>query len=142
MKNKIEKLFEKDYTIWGISTAAKDYRLCWLLNTYANLPFVRYETDYHYQTELGVIDVPVYGVEIEEGLQLSFYPNKIGTTWLHSSLKQADFFMIASTILNNRNTNEFTELIKNTNEVTSAFYINNDNFKEKEKELMAYIVGW
>ncbi len=125
-----------DFTLIGISTSCRDYRLCWFINNQLGLEFVRIKDleSWNDNAEMFSLSLFKYSIENTE-IDLYLLNNKSNGGILIPESKESDFFILSTEKLS---FDDERELISNLNKievVQTAYSINIDGLKSKDNLL-------
>ena len=133
-KFQLEPEYEIDFLLIGISSHARDYRLCWSLNSQMGLNLVKAEKEIEINNARKKITARFALFEYEdEGMRINYslIANKGNEGYLLPEIKHADFVLM---LKNNIfiNIDEIIDKIKKCDAVLTAFEINAEELKSRE----------
>lgn len=137
MSKKILKIeFSFDFTLIGISSSAKDYRLTWFMNNELDLEFVRTE-DLEMELENEQVGYfPIYHFLYENSeTELYLVTNKGINGFLIPENKETDYFIVSNMKLADSEEKELVAKINRIEVVQAAYSLNPETLKSKENLL-------
>lgn len=137
MNKKILRInYDFDFTLIGIITPARVYRLCWLLNRRLKMDLAREEDLLLKKAGEEELYFPKYYYYIEES-ETDFYllANKGNEGFLIPEQKEIDFFMLIYNLPGGKEAGTLTKKIRGIPEVQSAFLVEAAALRSKENLL-------
>lgn len=137
MSKKILRVdYNFDFSLIGISSSARDYRLCWYINNNLPLKFARID------------DVLIYSEFGEESYHSCFkyslpntetdlylLTNRSSVMHLLPELKETDFFILSTEDINEEDQKEIIQLLNKIDAIQTAYPIDPNNLKSRENLL-------
>lgn len=137
MSKKILRIeYDFDFSVIGISSQLKDYRLCWFINHALELEFSR-QDDLDLLLENGSTSYFSCYHHTFENLETEFYlvSNK-GTAGLFiPENKETDFILMANQRLSHAEEKKLVQLLNRLPDVQAAYLIDAETLKSKENLL-------
>ncbi len=138
MKKKIHKLVlqpDLDFYLIGIASHEHDYRLSWMLNNHLGLALVRTEnlTFLHKKTSQKQEFPHYYYNDAEKNISYHLITNYSADGYLLSELKNVDFLLRIFGINSDLLKNEMLIRIKKIEGILTAFPVDANNIKQKER---------
>jgi hypothetical protein len=134
VKYTLEEEYDYDFRLVGISCHAKDYRLCWCLNRFLGLGFVKDTNDLEIIGE-GFFSGSTHSMYsyYDEEDQNEFYliANRDSRGYLLPEQKQADFLLMIKESLP-LNLDEFIKDLRSLDLILTSFEIDVEKLKSKE----------
>lgn len=126
---------EFDFDLFGISCHARDYRLCWELNSKLKFDFQRTE-DYEVRQQRELISCASYEYTHEED-HINYYiiANRGENGFVVPEQKQADYFLIIKGSFNKERKEELMEKIRALNSVLAIYELDPNGLKSKRNLL-------
>lgn len=134
MTKKILRIdYNYDISIVGISSAARDYRLCWFINNRLPVKFVRIDDLLIYSDfgEESYHSCFKFSLENSE-TDLYLLSNKSGTAYLVPEMKESDYFIISTESLLDDDLKELISMLNKIDVVQTAYAIDPYSLKSKE----------
>lgn len=137
MSKKILRIdYNFEFSVIGISSSVRDYRLCWFINNALPLKFSRIgdlliysefgEESYHSCFKFKMVNSET---------DLYLLSNKSGNAYIIPERKETDFFIISTEYLNDDDQKEFIQLLNKIDIVQSSYPIDPNSLKSKENLL-------
>ncbi len=122
---------DDDFSLIGISTSLKGYKLCWEINNLLNFNLIRYDDIELIKKDMS-IHFAVYKYEIEEDFT-SFYliSNNNKNINLLPERKEADFLLMIKEPISNDEINSYIKKLRNINNIQIAFNIIPETLKSR-----------
>lgn len=135
-----KKILRIDYnfeiSVIGISSTARDYRLCWFINNSLPIKFVRIddlliysdfgEESYHSCYKFSMINSET---------DLYLLTNKSGNSFILPEIKETDFIIVSTESLSDEDQRDFLQLLNKIEVVITAYSIDPYSLKSKENLL-------
>ncbi len=139
LKAKVHTLSgEKDYKLIGIASHLSDYKLSWLLNEELDFKFRQSEEIiFEAYKSLETSKFSVYKSEDENDTIYTLFSNRSDMAILVKALKNIDYILKIEGELSNPQLLELVEKIKKLKHILTAFEIDQNSLKSKEKELIS-----
>jgi len=142
-RNKLSKKIlriepEYDFGLICIAAACRDYRLCWFINKYLGLHFIREEKDlpiFNDQGERFEIASFKHKIEDLEG-ELYILPNNSTGGFLAPEIKEIDFFLLCSLEMNKQDEKDFIKALNQIEIIQTAYAIDPNSLKSKDNFLI------
>ncbi len=137
MSKKILRVeYDFDFTLIGISSSVRDYRLCWYINKHLPLRFQR-DTDLIIYNEIGNESYHSCFKFSMENLETDLYllSNKSGTEYIVPESKESDYFIVSTEALNSDEEKAIVNGLNKIEVVQAAFMLDANSFKSKENLL-------
>lgn len=137
MSKKILRVeYDFDFTLIGISSSARDYRLCWYINKFMPLRFYR-DIDLTIYSEFGNESYHSCFKYSIENLETDLYilSNKSGSEYILPESKESDFLLISTEALNYEEEKLILNGLNKIEVVQTAFLLDPNSFKSKENLL-------
>ena len=134
MTKKILRIdYNYDISIVGISSAARDYRLCWFINNQLPLKFVRIDDLLIYSDfgEESYHSCFKFSLENSE-TDLYLLSNKSGKAYLVPEMKESDYFIISTESLLEEDLKDLISMLNKIDVVQTAYSIDPYSLKSKE----------
>lgn len=134
MTKKILRIdYNYDISIVGISSAARDYRLCWFINNQLPLKFYRIDdlliySDFGEESYHSCFKFSLENSETE----LYLLGNKSGSAYLVPEMKESDYFIISTESLLAEDLKELISMLNKIDVVQTAYAIDPYSLKSKE----------
>jgi hypothetical protein len=128
--------YDFDFTLIGISSSVRDYRLCWYINKHLPLRFYR-DIDLTIYNELGNESYHSCFKYSIENLETDLYllSNKSGNEYIIPESKESDFFIVSTEALNLEEEKAILTGLNKIEVVQAAFMLDANSFKTKENLL-------
>lgn len=137
MSKKILRVeYDFDFTLIGISSSIRDYRLCWYINK--NLPFrFQRDTDITIFNEFGNESYHSCFKYSIENLEVDLYilGNKSGLEYILPESKESDFLFLSTETLNYEEEKLILNGLNKIETVQTAFMLDPNSFRNKENLL-------
>lgn len=137
MSKKILRVeYDFDFTLIGISSSARDYRLCWYINKFMPLRFYR-DIDLTIYSEFGNESYHSCFKYSIENLETDLYilSNKSGSEYILPESKESDFLLLSTEALNYEEEKLILNGLNKIEVVQTAFLLDPNSFKSKENLL-------
>ncbi len=137
MSKKILRVeYDFDFTLIGISSSVRDYRLCWYINKHLPLRFHR-DADLTIYSEIGIESYHSCFKYTLENIETDLYllSNKSGTEYIIPESKESDFFIVSTEALNSEEEKAIVNGLNKIEVVQAAFMLDANSFKSKENLL-------
>lgn len=137
MSKKILRVeYDFDFTLIGISSSVRDYRLCWYINKYLPLRFHR-DTDLTIYNEIGNESYHSCFKYTLENIETDLYllTNRSGTEYIIPESKESDYFIVSTEALNSEEEKAIVNGLNKIEVVQAAFMLDANSFKSKENLL-------
>lgn len=133
----LEEEFEFDFSLLGISSHVKDYRLCWAVNKALDLDLVKLEDEIIIRQKNGE-DQSVFSIyyylEKDNEIEFELICNRHEHGYLIPELKSADYFLKISEYYDG-NLDEIIQLLRKANLINMAFEIDVNTLRSKQNLL-------
>jgi hypothetical protein len=129
---------EYDFNLIAISANCRDYRLCWFINKYLGLNFYREKDDLPIFNEQGErYEIASYRHTIEE-LESNLYllPNNNVSGYLAPEIKEIDFFILSTLIMNTQDEKDFIKALNQIDIIQTAYAIDPYSLKSRDNFLI------
>jgi hypothetical protein len=128
--------YDFDFTLIGISSSVRDYRLCWYINKHLPLRFQR-DIDLSIYNEFGNESYHSCFKFSIENLETDLYllSNKSGTEYIIPESKESDFFIVSTDALNVEEEKAILSGLNKIEVIQAAFLLDPNSFKSKENLL-------
>ncbi len=135
-----KKILRVDYnfeiSVIGISSSARDYRLCWFINNALPIKFVRIDdlliySDFGEESYHSCFKFSIENTETD----LYLLSNKSGKSFVLPEIKETDFLMISTETLSDEDQKEFVQLLNKIEIIQSSYPIDPYSLKSKENLL-------
>jgi hypothetical protein len=125
--------YNHDISIIGISSASRDYRLCWFINNHLPVKFIRIDDLLIYSDfgEESYHSCYKYSHENTEN-ELYFLSNKSGNSYLVPEMKESDYFILSTESLLSEDQKELIQMLNKIDVVQTAYPIDPYSLKSKE----------
>lgn len=137
MSKKILRVeYDFDFTLIGISSSARDYRLCWFINKNLPLRFHR-DVDLTIYNDFGNESYHSCFKYSMENLETDLYilSNKSGSEYILPESKESDFLLLSTETLNYEEEKFILNGLNKIEVVQTAFLLDANSFKSKENLL-------
>ena len=133
----LEEEFEFDFSLLGISSHVKDYRLCWAVNKALDLDLVKLEDEIIIRQKNGE-DQSVFSIyyylEKDNEIEFELICNRHEHGYLIPELKSADYFLKIGEYYDG-NLDEIIQLLRKANLINMAFEIDVNTLRSKQNLL-------
>lgn len=133
----LEEEFEFDFSLLGISSHVKDYRLCWVVNKALSLDLVKLEDEIiirHKNGENQSVFSIYYYLDNDSEVEFELICNRHEHGYLIPELKTADYFLKISEYYDG-NLDEIIQILRKANLINMAFEIDVDTLRSKQNLL-------
>jgi hypothetical protein len=125
--------YNYDISIIGISSAARDYRLCWFINNQLPLKFIRIDdlliySDFGEESHHSCFRFSLENSETD----LYLLSNKSGNSYLVPEMKESDYFIISTENLLEEDVKDLISLLNKIAVIQTAYSIDPYSLKSKE----------
>lgn len=121
---------EHEFTVVGISTTLKEYKLCFHLNKNLNIDLKKIEDFCFGKTKDNKLYFPLFYFNKVSSLpKISLVKNKIADSILFPVFRQVDYIMILHKVLTYNELNDYLQGIKSIQNVITAFPMKTENIK-------------
>lgn len=139
MTKKVLKIeYDYNFTLIGIITSMKDYRLAHFINSALELDLVKQEFEIEVPGPNGIQQnyLSYFSFMVEESeTEIYFFANKAAFSFLIPELKEVDFFLMQSPI-NHQETAYNLKLLHKLERVENSFLLDISILKSKENLLL------
>lgn len=127
--------YDYDFLLFGISSHAKDYRLCWSLNRLLEIELTR-EEDIVLDEQPDPRPFSFYAYENEDAhLKYIVVANRGEIGRLIAEQKQADYFLVIEGYYNQLNRSLLLEKVRSSDFVLTAFELDPNELKSRQNLL-------
>ncbi len=137
MSKKILRIdYNYEISVIGISSSARDYRLCWFINNALPVKFARID-DLLIYSDFGEESYhPCFKFSIDNSeTDLYLLSNKSGNSFILPEIKETDFLIISTESLSDEDQREFIQLLNRIEVVITSYPIDPYSLKSKENLL-------
>jgi hypothetical protein len=128
--------YDFNFTLVGISSPVKEYRLCWFLNKELNIEFTRQEDLEIYIDKDNSGFFSFYQYSLENLETEYFYMNNRGTSgFLIPENKETDYFFMVNQRLSKSWEKELITQLNKIEVIQAAYLINPESLKSRENLL-------
>ena len=139
MTKKVLKIeYDYNFSLIGIITPMKDYRLAHFINRALELDLVRQELEIEVPALVGLQSnyLNYYSFWVEESeTEFYFFSNKVSNSYLLPELREVDFFLMQNP-LHVREAEENIKKLNKVERVSNAFLLDATALKSKENLLL------
>lgn len=137
MNKKILRInYAYDFTLIGIITPMRIYRLCWFLNKQLKMDLARDDDHVLKNSYRDEVFFPRYHFYIEESETDYFLIGNKGTDgYLIPENKEIDYFLIIYNLVNKNELKHLSKRLKEVREIQSVFQIDPQKLRSKENLL-------
>ncbi len=136
MKPKVHKIYHNfSYKLIGIVTTISEHQMLWILRNEFDLTF---KFSHHIsinKKDDSCMEFPVYACDYSSDLVYVLYSNKAQGLALVKSIKSVDYIIQCSGDTNCFSPLDFIKNIKNSSDIATAFEIDVNSLRKKEKKL-------
>jgi hypothetical protein len=133
----LEEEYEFDFTLLGISSHVKDYRLCWAVNKALDLDLIKLENEIiirqkngEHQSSFSIY----YYLDEDNEIEFELICNRDVHGYLIPELKSADYFLKISEFYDG-DIDDLVNVLRKTNLINMAFKIDVDTLRSKQNLL-------
>lgn len=139
MNKKLLKFeFDLDFVLIAVTSAQKDYRICYLINKYLNFNFVRVDdlevNIYHNSAQPAAFSMYEYYWEASE-TAFYFIANRGMDGLLIPEMREADYFLMIKNYIDDDDLNDIVNGLNRISEIVAAIKIDPKKIKSRENLL-------
>jgi glycosyltransferase involved in cell wall biosynthesis len=126
-----------DFVLIAVTTSLKDYRICYLINKYLNLNFIKTDdlaVDIHPGAPSVYFSLYEYHWEVSE-TDFFFISNKGSDGYLIPEMKKADYFLMIKNYIDDKDLDDLISALNKIPEIVAAVKIDPKKIKSRENLL-------